>query len=267
MTAVAPDYYICIVSWSCAPDDRPDDALGALKEKTVDALDTSGACARRWYVFAPILILAVVGGYGLSGSRPSTYTCTGGIAVIPPITPATSSTAAADPAQTNPLAQAGGSALFEQALATELSSKVEEAQLAPPHSDVTFTVSASPNSGLLTVVGTGDDESQVTGAVNRVMALVPTRLSAIQQAARAPAASMYRAAVVDKPTVSQIAPPSKLKLIGAFAVVGLLVGTASALLVDRKIGRRKHEPPAGPTPTGPAADHPADPVPPPIEST
>jgi hypothetical protein len=224
----------------------------------VDALDIGRVCLRRWYVCLPLIILALVAGYSYSKSRPYTYSGIGGVAVVPPklITTTLSggATQTTNPADQNPLYQAGGTGLLQQALVSDLSSSTSQRELTSAGSDVIFTVSLPPYSSIVTVTATGSDENAVRSTVERVLAAAPQRLRSIQESSGAPDNSMFGTTVVTPAQITNIAPPSKVKLIGAFGIVGVLVGTALSVLVDRRSQRRKP-----PTPTVLSAAPPVSP--------
>jgi hypothetical protein len=225
----------------------------------VDALDIGRVCLRRWYVCLPLIVLALVAGYSYSKSRPYTYTGTGGVAVVPPAVVTTKlpngTTQTTNPADDNPLAQAGGTQLLQGALVSDLASTTAQQNLVAPGSDTTFTVSVQQYIQIVTVTATGSDEAAVRETVERVLAAAPQRLEAIQKTANAPDSSLFRTALVTPAQITDIAPPSKIKLIGAFGIVGALVGAALSVLIDRRANRRR-----SPTPTALAAA-PAPPAP------
>ena len=85
----------------------------------MDSLDVIKVCARRWYVFLPIVLLAAGAGFGLSRQLKSTYTAMGSYAFVythpDAVTPN-----APDPRNANPLIANGNAALLGEAVQANL---------------------------------------------------------------------------------------------------------------------------------------------------
>jgi hypothetical protein len=222
----------------------------------MDTLDVLRICVKRWFVFLPILLLAYYASQSLSSDQQPVYSATGSFAVIyharAPLKPGQ-----ADPRQLNPLA-AGGGSLLKQALLTDLRSPGTQSQLASPGVLGTspssaadgslYAVTSTATSATVGIATYGPDRAAVAGTVNRVLAASSTKARQMQDRAGAPAAGRLDTFVTLPTQTTELAPPSKLKLVIAVMAAGLIAGAGLSLLLDRLLTkwRPRRAKPAGP---------------------
>jgi uncharacterized protein involved in exopolysaccharide biosynthesis len=209
----------------------------------MDSLDIARACVRRWYVFVPILVLAVGGGYTLASSRPASYQAAGTITLYytkPATLPVAPGVVQLDPRAQNPLFTTGGVGLLITSIVADMQSREVQLLVAHQGHTSTFTVAEDRNNNnLIGVAVTGSDPRDVFATAAATMALTDQRLVALQTRAKAPTDSQYRIFTISPATVVTEKLPSKVKLIGAVTGLGVLLGAAISLLLEGAANRRK----------------------------
>jgi hypothetical protein len=209
----------------------------------MDSLDIARACVRRWYVFVPILVLAVGGGYTLASSRPASYQAAGTVTLYyakPAALPVAPGAVPIDPRAQNPLWATGGVGLLITSIVADMQSR--EVELLVAHQGYTSTFSVTEdrnNNNLIDVAVTGSDPRDVFATAAATVALTDQRLVTLQARAKAPPDSQYRTFVVSPPTVVTEKLPSKVKLIGAVTGLGVLLGAAISLMLEGAANRRR----------------------------
>lgn len=206
----------------------------------MDTVDIARVCAKRWYVFVPLMVLALAGGYGYAKGQPTSYKAEGGLALIPP-TPTQAG-------QLDPNAfGSGGETLLQNALVADLNSPATQVTLAPPASKVSYEVDVE-TSPLIHISATGNDRTQVLAATTHVLSSAGGRLDIIQNRAGIPKRSLYTSFVANPATITNTSPPSKVKLLAAFGGLGLLLAAGLCVLLDGILVRRRQRAgPAAPT--------------------
>lgn len=230
----------------------------------MDSLDVARVCVRRWYVFIPVVVLAAVAGYRVTGHGAPSYGATGSFALIYPHAVPPKSTDP-DPRAANPLV-AQGTAILKEAIVSDLSSPEAQRELgvagasgaaapgvtqgANARVGTSYTVDAPRLTQSIVISSTGASAEAVRQTVDHVLRSTPTRLATLQGEVGAPARSQYTSFVTSQPFVTQYPPPSRKKALIAFTVVGVLAGAALALLLDRVITRRRRRAGAPTVPGG-----------------
>jgi hypothetical protein len=212
----------------------------------VDSLDVAKVCMRRWYVMLPLLLLAVGAGLGLANRIKPTYTASGAYAFVYSHYDEVRADRA-DPRNANPLV-AGGTALLGEAVMSDLMSGASQdslggdgrgygAQDEPNALHYRITV---PQGSISYYVETWADSSDsASSVVNRVLDEVTRRTQLIQEQIGAPPVSRYDVFITSPTQVTVIPPQSRIKLLIAVLGIGLLVGAAASLLVDRFAAKRR----------------------------
>lgn len=234
----------------------------------MDALDVLKVCLRRWYVMLPVLVLALGAGVGLAQNQEQQYTASGSFALVythgEDIKPNE-----VDPRGANPLAGENARLLGEALVSAYMSKPRQEdlgksgtSGVAPgdPDNGTSFSVSLPENSQSYRVEAWGPDPEAVKDVVNAVIASAPDLADQIQERAGATLASRYTTFTTAPTQVSDLPPPSKVKLVVTLVGVGVLAGAALSIIADRMLYRRRRQRADRAPATGPAADPAATPL-------
>jgi hypothetical protein len=223
----------------------------------VDTLDIARSCLRRWYVFVPVVLLAVAGGYQLAAQRAPSYSAVSVVTMYFPTQnlpqPTVTNgqvTQPVDPRLYNTLFQSGGVQLLVNSLVTDMTSDDVLRTLASEGHHTGYVVSIDKSNGnLIDVQAKGPDSRDVLATVNSLVTLVNDRLIALQTRAGAPANSQYHAFTVSPATRAIEKPASKSKLLIAITGVGVLGAAGLSVLFDgysrRRGSRRRPAPTRG----------------------
>jgi hypothetical protein len=222
----------------------------------VDALDVLRVCLRRWYVVLPVIILALGAGFGSALQQKPTYTAIACYALV-----FQNPGASSDPRERNPLAD-DDATLLGEVLATNLMSGpsqlefggVDNSGVAPGQANddgSSYSVTRRPctpvqsnfpqSSGSYVVQTWGKDPEGVRNVVDSVLAAASERAAAIQDRAGAPERSQYTTFVTSPAQVVELPPTSRIKFLVAVLGIGILAGSALALVVDRVTRSRKEK--------------------------
>jgi hypothetical protein len=212
----------------------------------VDALDVLKVCLRRWYVVLPIVLLSLAAALGLAHQQKPTYTAFGSYALVYHSPPKLKE--GVDPTEPNPLATNGAVVLGEALVADFMSASsqatfggVGNSGTAPrePKDGTSYSVTLPDGSQSYVVQTWGKDPASLRTVVNSVLAAAPLQAAQIQDRAGAPKKSQYTTFVTGSTQLTKLPPTSPLKLVIALLGVGILVGSALSLVVDRLVRSRK----------------------------
>jgi hypothetical protein len=232
----------------------------------VDALDVLKVCLRRWYVVLPIVLLSLAAGIGLASQQKPIYTAFGSYALIYHSSGSTKD--GSDPTEKNPLATNGAVVLGEALVADFMSGASQEtfggvgnSGTAPrePEDGTSYSVSVPDGSQSYVVQTWGTDPESLRTVVESVLAAAPLRAAQIQDRAGAPERSQYTTFVTGSAQLSKLPLTSTPKLIVAMLGVGILAGSALALVVDRLVRSRKNRAAGLHESRSPSVDEPAMP--------
>jgi hypothetical protein len=212
----------------------------------VDALDVLKVCLRRWYVVIPIVLLSLAAALGLAHQQKPTYTAFGSYALVYHSPPNLKE--GVDPTEPNPLA-ANGAVVLGEAMVADFMSEVSQATFGgvgnrgtatrDPEVGTSYSVGQPDGSQSYVVQTWGNDPESLRRVVDSVLAAAPGRAALIQDRAGAPKESQYTTFVTGSTQLTKLPPTSPLKLVIALLGVGILVGSALSLLVDRLVQSRK----------------------------
>jgi hypothetical protein len=225
----------------------------------MDAVDILKVCIRRWYVMLPILLGAAGVSYQLAQSQETTYTAAASYGLVQPsLTP---EDRANDP---NPLGSAGD-VLIGAALEAQLNSRETQELLGGgdtrgwgpgqvangrsydvriPQFETTYEVRAW-----------GEDEQEVREVVERVIKAAPEITDELQVRAQVPPSQRYKPFVLAPTQVAALPTSGWVKLALAVMGVGLLMGAAWSVIVDRVLRWRPARRQAPDRSGAPRADH------------
>lgn len=203
----------------------------------MDAVDIAKVCVRRWYVMLPILVGAAGVSYQLAETQEITYTAAASYGLVQPsLTPEDR----AD--QANPLGSAGD-VLVGAALEAQLNSRETQAELGGgdtrgwgPGDTVNkrfYDVRIPQFETTYEVRAWGEDEQEVREVVERVIEAAPDITDALQVRAQVPPSQRYRPFVLASTQVEELPTTGWVKLVIAVMGVGLLMGAAWSVVVDR----------------------------------
>ena len=242
----------------------------------MDALDVLKVCVRRWWVFVPVVALALGAGLGIVRGEKSTYQSYASFALVYDQQPIRRGPQDVDPRLNNPLAD-NGAALLGEAILAELGTPARQSELGDPAAHgaepgmdargTRFAVTLPTNSSSYYVSAWSDDKKAAAQTVEAVLAALPSIAESIQPRAGAPAASQYSAFTTTSPQVAEVPPGSPVKIMIGIFGVGLLAGAALAVLTDfialRRLARGGHgTSPRTTSRWGPIPPQPVDATPP-----
>jgi len=191
----------------------------------------------------PCILLSVGAGLGLAWSQKPTYTAYASYALV--FQGRTTSTN--DPRSLNPLTP-NDAALLGESLVSDLMSGTTQETMGKPGTsgtapsaavDGTHYAVTLPQYSQSYLVQTWSKDSQVArSVVDAVVASTPLKAGQIQTRAGAPPRSQYTTFVTAPTQVNELPPTSTVKLLIAVIAVGLLVGAALSIVIDRLITRQ-----------------------------
>ncbi|MFM6850608.1 MAG: hypothetical protein ACKOVB_16065 [Terrabacter sp.] len=220
----------------------------------MDALDVLKVCLRRWWVFVPVVALALGAGLGIVRGQQPTYQAYASFALVYE-QPPDRDPQAPDPRVNNPLAEEGG-ALLGEAILAELGTSARQRELgdadargAEPGADAhgtRYSVSLPSNSSTYYISSWAADDQSAEQTIEAVLGALPALSKSIQDRAGAPLESQYFPFTTTSPQVAELPPGSSVKILVGVLGIGLLAGAALAVLTDfvleRVAARRRPAP-------------------------
>lgn len=209
----------------------------------MDSIDIAMVSVRRWYVMLPILVGAAGVSYQLVQAQEPTYTAAASYGLVQPdLTPGDNLT------ESSPLGSAGD-LLVGAALEARLNSREAQAELGTGDTrgwgpgDVvntrSYDVRIPQFESTYEVRAWGEDEQEVRDVVERVIAAAPDITDELQIMANVPPPQRYQPFVLAPTQVEELPSTGWVKLVIAVMGVGLLMGAAWSVVVDRIMrGRR-----------------------------
>ena len=212
----------------------------------MDAVDILKVCLRRWYVMLPILLAAAGVGYQLLQAQQVTYSAAASYGLVQP-----GLGKSGDQNQASPLGP-GGDALVGEALEAQLNSRETQARLGSeltrgwgPGEAVnhrSYYVHIPLYETTYEVRTWGESEDEVRAVVDRVLEAAPDIADEAQDRVGVPASQRYQPFVLAPTQVEALPATSSAKLLVAVMGVGLLMGAAWSVVVDRLMrGRRERK--------------------------
>ena len=224
-------------------------------------------CLKRWYVMAPVVLIAIATGIGLAQQVKPTYTASGTYAIIYQHTDQITTTN--DPRDKNPLGANGGALLGEALESTYMSGpyqkkfgSAETSGTGPGDTadGTSYSISLPQNTQSYVVQAWGHDPDEVKRVVNGVLDSLAATADSIQNRAGAPGNSKYTTFTTASAQVGKLATSSAAKVVIAVTGLGVLAGASLAVLADALLRRRRRRrdasdqtgSPRGPDGVGPA---------------
>ena len=206
----------------------------------MDAFEIAKICLRRFYVFVPIVLLAVAAGVQLSKDRPSSYTGVAAFTVTYPVAPAPSSPTSpeADLRRLNPLFQNGPGPILASVAFSFNSVELKQA-IVGLNSGVEIGATGPDIASIVSITAVGPDSGRVITALQRALSRAKDAVVRIQSNAGAKPGSLFTPLTVIQPQITVIRPPSRLKLEIAALMAGVLGGGACSIAVDAIVRRRQ----------------------------
>lgn len=212
----------------------------------MDAIDVIKVCLKRWYVMAPVVLLAIAVGVGFAQQVRPTYTASGTYAVIYKNTDKI--TAKNDPRDKNPLGSNGGALLGEALQSAYMSGPYQKrfgnvgtAGTGPgdPANGTSYGITLPQDSQSYVVQAWGHDPAEVKKVVDGVLGSSAATASSIQDRAGAPRDSKYTTFTTSSAQVSKLATSSAAKVVIAVSGLGVLAGASFAVMADAVLRRRR----------------------------
>ncbi|GEN79719.1 hypothetical protein [Actinotalea fermentans] len=220
------------------------------------------ACARRWYVFVPVLALTMGFAYAQMQAAPPAYLATStatvtGPALVPGQQPG-------EVVEVNPFETLGGSLTQTTKVLVALmdSTPKRDAFVAE---GVTADFEVTQDESVVYFDVSGDDPDEVVASATRLVELLDVEMAALQGRALQAPESRIRAIAVSLPQTAQEDPIAGIRVFAVVGALGLILSVAAALVTDAVLqGRRRRArlrdgslPGAAPVPsTAGAAAHP-----------
>lgn len=205
----------------------------------MDSLDIAKACLRRWYVFFPVLIVALVLGFRYAQARPASYDASGAFVFVYKAPAGTSAQdqQQRDPRDANPLSSGS---LLRTAVMGDLTSTATQNEIkAKVPGSTGFTAEVPRNAPQVVIKTTADSQAVALNTIEEVLKIVPQRTKLAQDRAGAPAISQLTTYVTSPPDAEIAASTSTAKMLIGFGVAGLLAGAALSLILERVITSRR----------------------------
>ncbi len=230
----------------------------------MDLFDVVRSCARRWYVFLPLLAIVTWISYSVYSSVQPVYYSNAVVGVAGP------STRVDNPPQGVPIARnglldVGGAALIANMTALGLRDpavvdRVVAAGGLPDYDARMFPSPANMQQlPLIMIEATNADQAAVSMTIELVVAQAEVTLRTLQQQAKVPGDQMVVPFVVSPPSAPAAGMPARTRSTIAIFVAGLGLSVVVTVLVDVLLGRRRQRIKAAPQPTstaeGPSPDN------------
>lgn len=210
----------------------------------MDAVDIVKVCVRRWYVMLPILVGAAGVSSQLVQGQETTFTAAASYGLVQSeLTPGSGADAEA-----NPLGSAGD-ILVGAALEAQLNSRETQDLLGGGDTrgwgpgevanGRSYVVRIPQFETTYEVRAWGEDEQEVRDVVERVIEAAPTFTNELQVRANVPPSQRYRPFVLAPTQVDVLPSAGWVKLVLAVMGVGLLMGAAWSVVVDRALQWRR----------------------------
>jgi hypothetical protein len=212
----------------------------------VDLFDVVRSCARRWYVFLPLLAIVAWFSYSVYSSVKPVYYSQAVIGVAQPSI-RVADVAPGVPLARNGLLDIGGAPLIANmaALGLREPSVVDQVVAAgglPAYTSRMFPVPGTMQPlPLIMIEATDADPAAVTRTLELVIAQAEGSLRTLQQQARVPEDQMVATFVVSPPSAPAAGMPSRTRSTIAIFVAGLGLSVVVTVLVDVLLGRRRRQ--------------------------
>jgi hypothetical protein len=224
----------------------------------VDLFDVVRSCARRWYVFLPLLAIATWFSYSTYSSVQPVYYSNAVVGL------AAQSARIDNPPQgipipRNGLLDVGGAPLIANMTALGLREpavvdRVVAAGGLPDYDAKMFPGPATmPQLPLIMIEATDADQAAVSMTIELVVAQAETTMRALQEQAQVPNEQMVVPFVVSPPSTPAAGMPSRTRSTVAIFVAGLGLSVVVTVLVDVLLSRRRQRIKAAPQPISTAA--------------
>jgi len=206
-----------------------------------------GMAARRWYLLLPLVLAAVGAAYVAYREMPAVYTASVVHQVNAPHPTAEPDWSAADSDSADPDADSPerieapspeDSYASATTVAGELAAKVQPPRARAPGAQPPYTVTARPDSPLITVRADADSAERALGTVRGVSARLTAQLASLQDQRAVPADHEMRLDTAAPPSVGPPVRTTGIKVFAATLVFGLLLAVVLAAAVERSARRR-----------------------------
>jgi hypothetical protein len=220
----------------------------------VDLFDVARSCARRWYVFLPLLAIVAWFSYSTYSSVKPVYYSNAVIGFAPPssridnVPPGT-------PLPRNGLLDVGGASLIANMTTVGLKDPavVDRVVAAGGLSDYVARMFPGPANmaqlPLIMIEATNADPGAVSTTLELVVAQADETLRNLQEQAHVPAGQMVSPFVVSPPRIPAAGMPSRTRSTIAIFVAGCGLSVLATVLADVLLVRRRQRSKAAPLPT------------------
>jgi hypothetical protein len=192
---------------------------------------------RRWYVAIPALLLTLVATAGMYVGWPTTYKSEVQLSLL-----ASRSVAQAQGDAGNPyLAFTPGLDSVVDILARNLSSDQSAAQLQALGVTYPYTagIAANAQGPFLAIDVTGKNRAGITQSMPILVAFAQRRLAEMQNASSAPKDTLVQAVLIAPPSAPTPVTKTKIELVAAVAVLGLVCSFLLCFIAENMLNRRR----------------------------
>ena len=200
----------------------------------MDLFDVVKACIRRWYVFLPIVVLAVLSSALVDMFAKPSYSSHAMITLaLPAMQPQ-----ALDPLPRNGLMDAGGAVVLTNVLVGSLTDPSVQARVVADGGKGNYTAKMFPVTQsteqipLIVVEASEPDPDSASETVQLVAAEAAPLARQMQQAAGVPEDQMVKPAVVSAPSSPEPETRGRLKLAIAILLIGVALAVVAAVVAD-----------------------------------
>jgi hypothetical protein len=192
---------------------------------------------RRWFISVPALLLTMVATVGMYAAWPTSYSSEVQLSLLSSRSVAQSQGDAGNPY----LAFTAGLDSVVDILGRNLSSDQAVAQLHALGVTYPYTAGIAQNAQgpFLAIDVTGHSRAQITRSMPVIVAFAQQRLAQMQNASSAPKNSLIQAVLIAPPSTPMPVLKTKIELVAAVAVIGLVCSFLFCFIVDNSLNRRR----------------------------
>jgi len=199
----------------------------------MDAVTAALICLRRWYVFLPVLLVAITLAFSAAGDSTATYTAEGQLVVLPDASGLAGRTdAPPDTVSANPYARVGGARLLAAVLKNNLVGAQTRQAITQAGGLPGYTAVVDPDYPIITVSAVGSTPRQAQRTVDRVVRAADPLTRQLQEDVSAPTSELYAATRSTPTTIVAVASASGVKVAITYIILGLAVAGVLAVLTD-----------------------------------
>jgi len=115
------------------------------------------------------------------------------------------------------------------------------ANIVPTGSGVTVTAAGPDTSSIITITAVGSQSAEVQSTLTAAVKQAGIVIRDVQMTAGATDGSLYTALTTTPPQITVVKPPSRIKLMLAFAIIGVFAAGAVSIAVERGLASHREK--------------------------